>query len=401
MFSLSRGLFVFVALVSIVSVQGCGKSEAPSENGQATMKRNPGAAAEPRTEESSLVTLSTDRLTTIGIVVQPAERRSLPETITPTAVIAPNANRIAHVTSRIPARVVRVLAKLGDEVREGETLALLDSPEHGKAEAQYLKTIAKLKVAHAAFERHKLLYEKGIGALRNLQTAEAEYLLARADLDAAEQELRLLGFAAEEIERLKREGKSFHDTFPLLSPFAGRIVEKHVAAGEVVDPSTKLFTVADLSIVWIVLGIPERDLGAVQVGQEAVISVSAYPNKRFRGKVTYISDFLDERTRTAKVRVEIANPHRKLKPGMFAEAKIATRTRKVLLVPQSALLYMDEGPVVFVQQDSGFLPKAVVPGQEAGGFVEIKEGLTEGEPVVVQGGYDLKAELLKAKLGED
>lgn len=109
-FSLLRALVVFVAVVTLVSLQGCDRGEAPAENGQAEIKLNPRAAAEPRTEESSLVTLATDRLTTIGIVVQPAERGFLPETITPTAVIAPNANRIAHVTSRIPARVVRVFA---------------------------------------------------------------------------------------------------------------------------------------------------------------------------------------------------------------------------------------------------------------------------------------------------
>lgn len=399
MFSVWRTLLLLSLIAFVPLVQSCGQQDAKSEQ-SAEGPAAPGGA-EARTEEGSVVRIPADRLTALGIAVQPAKRGFLPETITVTAVIEPNVDRVSHVTSRIQARVVRVLAKLGDEVRKGETLALLDSPEHGEAEAQYLKSNARLKVALAAYERQKLIYEKKIGALKDVQAAEAEYLEAKAELDVAEQKLRLLGFAQEEIERLKQEGKSFHDTFPLLSPFAGRIVEKHVAAGEVVDPSTKLFTLADLSVVWIVLDIPERDLAKVRAGQEAVVSVSAYPNERFRGKVTYISDLLDEETRTAKVRIEITNPSRKLKPGMFAEARIASRTREALLVPKSALLYMDEGPVVFVQQDNGFLPKPVVPGQEAGGFVEVKEGLAEGEPVVAQGGYALKAELLKAKLGED
>lgn len=116
------------------------------------------------------------------------------------------------------------MAKLGDEVRKGETLALLDSPEHGEAEAQFLKANAKLKVALAAYKRQKLIHEKKIGALKDVESAEADDLEAKAELDVAEQKLRLLGFSQEEIERLKREGKSFHDTFPLLSPFARRLV---------------------------------------------------------------------------------------------------------------------------------------------------------------------------------
>jgi len=392
---------MFLVLVSILLIQGCGKREAQSENGQAETGAPSEAPAESKTQGTLLVQLPADRLTALGIAVQPTKRGFLPETLTVTAVIEPNGDRVSHVTARIPARVVRVLAKLGDDVQKGETLALLDSPEHGEAEAQYLKANARLKVALASYERQKLLYEKKIGALKDVQAAEADYLEAKAELAAAEQKLRLLGFSQDEIERLKREGKSFHDTFPLLSPFAGRIVEKHVAAGEVVDPSTKLFTLADLSTVWVTLDIYEKDLAKVKVGSAVTLSVAAYPDQRFTGKIIYISDLVDEKTRTAKVRVEVHNPGRNLKPGMFAEAKIATygETKTALLVPKSAVSYLEEGPIVFVEEGGGFAVRKVTLGEEGDGVVAIKEGLVEGEKVVVQGGYELKAELLKEQIG--
>jgi cobalt-zinc-cadmium efflux system membrane fusion protein len=188
----------------------------------------------------------------------------------------------------------------------------------------------------------------------------------------------------------------------LLSPSPGIVTEKDITLGEVVDAGKKIFTVSDLSVVWTYLDIYERDLSKIKVGQNVMVRLAAYPEKQFTGRVTYLSDLIDEKTRTIKARVEIKNPDRLLKPGMFAEARIETgaSAERKITVPKEAVFLLDEGSVVFIEKDGGFFPRRVESGKEVGGRIEILNGIWEGEKVVVAGGYYLIAEILKSQMGE-
>jgi len=395
-------LFCIVLLLFLVTpLQGCGKKEeaGPEQRQQVQATEY----AEGNAQDRSLVRIPQERLKTLNIRVETAKRGKLPRVIAATAVIEVNPYRLAHISPRIPGRIVAIYARLGDEVKKGQKLALLDSLELGEAKAQYLKAQTKLEVASTEYERQKTLYEKKIAAQKSLLAARGEYLEAKTELEAAGAKLRLIGLPETEIEDLRMQRKIVDATFPILSPFSGTIVENHIAVGEVVNESSKLYTIADLSIVWILLDVYEKDLAKIEVGHEVRVSVASYPHEPFKGKITYISDLIDEKTRTAKVRVEVPNPRRRLKPGMFAEAKIVAHGLgpEALLVPQEAIFDLGEGPIVFVKQEEGFLAKRVTLGEEGGGLVEIRSGLSLGEEVVVQGGYSLKAQLLREQIGEE
>jgi membrane fusion protein, heavy metal efflux system len=395
-------LTVLIGLMPLL--QACGKDEQEARSEKRAEGRAAGSGgAEKQGQAGAVLQISAERVKALGIRVEAVRRGAVPETITATAFIEPNANRIVHVTPRIPGKIIQVLADWGDTVKQGQRLAILDSVELREVKAQYVKAQVSMEAARVEYVRQQSLYEKGIAAQRNLLDAQREYRVARAEFEAAREKLRLYGLSPREIEAIARGPAETNASFPVLAPFAGTIVDKRVSLGEVVAPEKSLLTIADLSTVWVLLDIYEKDLAKVQVGDEVRLSVAAYPDQPFAGKITYIGDLLDEKTRTAKARVEVPNPDRRLKPGMFAEATILSRTgaKTALLVLKSAVVYLEGGPVVFVEDTEGFAARAVTLGAEGKEWLAITEGLREGERIVIQGAYELKAELLKGQMGED
>jgi membrane fusion protein, heavy metal efflux system len=401
---MGRALLMMWLIALILLVQACGREEHEAKSERRAEGPTAGSGGpENQGQEGSVLRIPADRVKALGIRVEAVRRGAVPQTITTTAFIEPNANRIVNVTPRLPGKAVQVLVDLGDAVKQGQRLALLDSVELREARAQYVKSKVSMDAARVEYERQQRLYEKGIAAQRNLLDAQREYRVAKAEFEAAQEKLRLYGLSPREIEAIAQGHAETNASFPVLAPFAGTIVDKRVSLGEVVAPEKSLFTIADLSTVWILLDIYEKDLAKVQVGDEVNLSVAAYPDQHFAGKITYISDLMDEKTRTAKARVEARNPDRKLKPGMFAEAKIVTQqgTKTALLVPKSAVVYLEEGPVVFVEAEGGFVARKVTLSEAGEEILAITEGLSGGERVVTRGAYELKAELLKGQIGED
>ncbi|MFQ5863288.1 MAG: efflux RND transporter periplasmic adaptor subunit [Candidatus Brocadiales bacterium] len=334
---------------------------------------------------------------TVKITPQTPERY-----IRATAEIQFNANRVFHVGPRVPSRVVAVFADLGDEVKEGQRLALLDSVELGNAVSEYFASKTRVSVNKANYEREKMLWEKKVSSEREMLNAKSAYLQAKAEYEAAENKLHLFGLKEEDVLALKSQTHSI-TTFPLLSPFDGTVVEKHIALGEMQDMSAHLFTIADLQVLWIILDIYEKDLAKISIGQEVKVSVSAYPDTYFHSHITYISDVIDERTRTVKVRVEVDNSERKLKPGMFVTAKIimgeTVPGHKRLIIPSSAIESYEGKKTVFVALGNyAYKMKEVFVGREFDGQVEVLEGLNEGDEVVTKGSFYLKSEIQKKML---
>ncbi|MCC7261201.1 MAG: efflux RND transporter periplasmic adaptor subunit [Candidatus Latescibacteria bacterium] len=348
--------------------------------------------------------MSRAALSTIGLQLANVERRAMGALVHTTAILKPNADRLAHVSPRRPGRVAQSLVALGQQVRQGERLLILDSVELGEAKSAFRKAMARLEVARSGYEREQRLYEEGkIASEKEMLEAKGGYLEAKAEFEAAEERLHLYGLPQAEIERINPAHDPEVSLFAVTAPLAGTVVEKHLTLGELVGPETAVCTIADLSSLWIILSIYEKDIPSVHPGQPVEVAVDAYPVKKFQGTLTYVGAMLDEQTRTVEARVEIANAEGALKPGMFARVALQTEIfSDALAVPAAALQREGEGQVVFVaQDDTSFVQRVVQVGRAFDGWIEITKGLQAGEQVATEGSFILKSELAKASFGEE
>ena len=336
-----------------------------------------------------------------GVVVALAKKQRLGGVINATGKVEGNADRTAHVSPRIPGKIVSVKASLGDSVSAGQSLAILDSVELGEAINRYHQSRTRLALAQSSMERIKVLVEKKIAPRKEILQAETEFKTAQTELRTDEDRLSLYGLSASEHNDESRKRA------PLMvrSPIAGVITEKHAIVGELSDPSKSLYTVADLSTVWVMIDINEKDLAKVRKGQSAVVTVGAFPDQKFRGRINHIADVLEQSSRTVKARIEVGNPGRKLKPEMFATAELAlpADSAPVLAVPEEALQEVEGKKVLFVADEKGieFESRNVESGRVADGMVQIVSGLKEGERYAIKGAFILKSELKKGELEGD
>ena len=396
---LASGFLVGGLFVSLLA--GCGdKAKSPENDAKQPQQEEPASkgATTPKQEEKGaekLLTLSAEEAQKAGIKVQKLALQEKAEQVMVTATIQANQDRLAHVAPRVPGRIVKVNASLGDRVKPGQPLAVLDSIDLGEARSGYLQAASEAALTQANFERAQRLNADNIIPEKDYLRARAEHEKARAALRAAADKLRMMGVSPKNLSG---------SVFPLAAPFAGTIIEKKAVLGELAQPDASLFTVADLSTLWIESDLFEKDLGKVKVGAPATATLSAYPGEIFKGRLTYISSTMDKQTRTVKARVEVPNPDGRLKPEMFATVAIAIATgggAKALLVPEDALLLLQGQPTVFVAESGGFESRAVEVGERAQGYVVLKSGVAAGESVVVSGAYALKARLLKSQIGDE
>jgi len=343
----------------------------------------------------------------VGLKIAPAEIVQLTEYLQVTGTVQPVDSRVNQVRPLARGRLEDVLVKVGDRVRKGQPLARYDNIEardlisqHAAAQAELGRMKVQLVALAKQAERARKLTE--IGA-----AAQKDYELSLAEQQSMEQNIRsqesvLDGIAA----RLRRFGVTPGDDGSaagqiIQAPFDGVILKVNSAPGKVVEPSDELFTIADLSQVWVQAEVYEKDLGRIRIGQMATITVDTYPGERFAGRVTYIGDFLDPQTRTARVRCEVSNPGTRLKLDMFASVQLPTTfSRKAVAVPQAALQQLDGKTVVFVSKGpTAFEVRTVKSGNTVQSQTEIAEGLSAGEPIVVQGAFHLKSIVAGKELG--
>lgn len=332
-----------------------------------------------------------------GIRLAEASIDAVADEITVPATVQPDQGRVAHVAPKVAGRIVRVHVRQGDRVKQGQTLATVDSIEVGEAQAAYTEARAQLDLASSSFERARALFEEQIIPQKEWLQAQADLEKARAAERAAAGRLRLLG-----VQRPTAQGE-LSSVYTLTAPFAGTVIELESAVqGELAKPEASLFTVADLSHVWAQASLPEADLGRIHVGSAAAIEVAAYPGERFEGKVTYLSSALDKETRTVQARIEVPNHKGRLKMEMFATAYIEAGAGQdqALVVPREAVVLMEGKPAVFVQEDGAFEVRSVELGQALARGTVIRAGVEPGERVVVAGAYALKARMLKSLMGE-
>jgi len=307
-----------------------------------------------------------------------AETRLLPTLVTANGVVAPDVNRTIHVTSLGAGRVVDLRVKLGDNVKKGQTLLVILSPDLSSAFSDYEKAKADEVLSHKALDRAQTLYDRGAIAAKDLETAQDSEDKAKVDLLTAEHHVQILG------------GDPAHGSplIDLKAPVSGTIVEQNVAGYEGVkslDNTPNLFTIANLAQVWVVCDVFENDLGEVRLGDAAEIHLNAFQDRVFKGKVADISRVLDPNTRSAKVRIVLGNGDGSLRPGMYAVATFRSRklTNRVI-VPATAIMRLHDKDWVFRKEgDKRFRKVAVqADGLAPDGMQEIRDGVKPGDELV-------------------
>lgn len=350
-----------------------------------------------------MVHMSEEAQKASGIEVLAAIQEPFSVPIEATAAIELNADRVAKISARTSGRLVRISASQGDAVKAGQPLAWFDSPELGQAWAEYAKAKGRVDLARKNLQREETLFEKKISPEKDVFRARQDLAEAEADLAFAHEKFHLLGLDIEQFEKKHRGDE--HPLIAVSSPISGSVIERAATQGEVVNPDKPLFTVADLSKLWVIIDIYEKDLRRVRRGTAVKVSTAAYGENIFPGTISYFGEVMDERTRTVKARVEVENANRLLKPGMFATVTIAAQAAKApkaILVPEDAVLMDGEERFVFVRTGPEiFEKKEVQQGGVFGKRVEIVKGLAPGDQVVVKGAFTLKSELKKEGLSEE
>ncbi|MCK6527696.1 efflux RND transporter periplasmic adaptor subunit [Myxococcota bacterium] len=358
--------------------------------------------------EREEVALTPEAMRSAEIRLVTAERRPLSGTLTVPARFAFTQDGVVKVGARVAGRVAEIPVRLGQDVRRGQVLALMESPELGQARAEYLAAAKRAQVAETNLDRARGLVDKGISAARDVREAEADLAEAQAAVDTADARLHALGLSEAEVKALKAD-EHFSSQFPLRSPLTGTVVQVDATLGESVEGASHLFTVGDLSRLWAILEIAESDVARVRPGQPVALTVGSLPEARFEGKVDYVGDVVEEQSRTVEVRVAVGNPERALKPGMFATAEIAvggapeapTGAPSAVVIPREAVQAVGGEAVVFVAVGPNrFRPVEVEVGATTASEAEVRIGLTGGETVVARGAFILKSELSKESMGD-
>jgi len=388
---------ILILLVGFaVFISGCGKKESPKEEKQVAEKKGGHEK-----EESGVVTLSEEKQKAAGIETAKIALESISVPISATAVIELNADRVSKISPRTSGKIVRLIASLGDRVKAGQPLAYFDSPELGQIWAEYLKAKGRVELTRKNLKREETLFEKKISPEKDVLKARQELSEAETDLNLSKERFRLLGIDVTPFEAERKNGE--HPLLPLSAPISGVVIEKSVSQGEVVGTEKALFTVADLSTLWVVIDIYEKDIPRVKTGMGVKVAVTAFPDRDFRGRISYIGDVVDEKTRTVKARVTVDNSGGLLKPGMFATVNIISdKTERALVVPTSAVQREGKNTIVFVARDkSNFERRVITIGPEVSGYHQVMSGVKEGEQVVTQGAFILKSEAMKGLMKED
>ncbi|HKY21165.1 MAG TPA: efflux RND transporter periplasmic adaptor subunit [Vicinamibacterales bacterium] len=369
----------------------------------ADMPSPAGAEPSPRAAATSsnaplpdvIVPLSQDAVERAGIVVAPVTSGTSGTEIRLPGVVEPNAYRQVVVTPLVAGRVTKVGPALGDRVRRGQTVAEIYSPALAEAQTRYVSAQAMLDAHDRELQRTQKLVEIGAASRQELEKIHAEHAAQTAAVQSARSQLELLGVSASALEKMV-PGHNVSATTNVPAPIDGVVTERGANVGLNVDTATKLFTVVDLSMVWVVADLYEKDFSRVRVGSEAVITTSARPELTLRGRVSYIDPQISADTRTAKVRIAVPNTGGELRLGMYANVVVAGASgTSVPRVPRDAVQNVGDRTVVYLanQKEPGkFVEREVRLGQTSGEQVEIVSGVQPGDVVVTEGSFFVRSE---------
>ncbi len=330
------------------------------------------------------------------IVVAAARRINLLPSIDLLGSVDFDAQSVADVGSRVSGRLTSVMVQLGEEVHVGQAIAQIEGPEIGDAIADMLGARARFTAATSNAAREQALGAEHLTNASSVEQSRAHAIALQAEARGAEQRLLAVGLSHGEIEALA-SGRGIRQ-ITLRSPLEGEVVMRNGYMGQVVDPTHVVVRVADLDTVWVMLDVYERDLSRVRVGDVAEIRSESHADRVFSGRVGHVESTVDVRTRTARVRIEVDNEGRLLRPGQFVRARVMTHgeSRQAVCVVARALTQFDGAQSLFVEVGRNHYElRAVEVGMRAGDDVEIVRGLAENDAVVTDGVFALKSELLR------
>jgi len=346
-------------------------------------KLNESSSEEHHEEEahSSIVHLDQHKIFHAGLKTEIVQEKSIAVPLTLSGKVGFDERKIAHITSRIPGRVEEVRVFTNDNVASNTVVAEIYSQDFISLQYEFIQAIERME--------------------RSLQGSQDEQKTAQSLYESVLQKLTILELSDDDINDL-RTSKKPKQYYSIRAPFAGTILESKVKKGMFLQSGEELFDFADLSTVWVLADVYERDLARVRPGMKAEVSTTFYPGS-FNGTITSIYNVVDEKTRTVKARIELNNSSRRLKPEMYCTVKIQTQFGKeTIKIPSTALMGDTEKHFVFVAiNDSTFERRDIRTGVETKEFAEVIDGLLIGERIVVVGSFFLKSELAKETFGEE
>ena len=364
-----------VMVTALVALSACGRHEA--------------APVEPPAPPAGEVWLTSEQVDRGRIRTEAAADHTVRDTLLAAGRVVFDEERTTHVFSPVSGRVARVLVQTGDRVKRGAPLAVVESPDVGAASADLAKAMAELTSADHERQRQKDLAASHATSEREQERAEDDYRKARAEVDRARQKASLL--RAGHVDRVSQ-------SYTLTAEMDGEVIARNIAPGAEVQgqygggTAMELFTLGDTSRVWVLAAIHEVDLGRVQAGSRASVSVVAYPQTSFEGAVDWVPSSLDPATRAAEVRIKLDNADRRLRPGMFATVRLTEEERRTLAVPRASLVRLGEQTVVYERRGEApgglarfvRVPLSVDEGAE-GSWTPVSQGVQPGAQVVVEG----------------
>jgi RND family efflux transporter MFP subunit len=404
----NRNTAAVVAVVAVVAIAGVAILAWflwPSQAGKPVPAPRSISVEGPANEGTSpaeqKLILTPEQLQRAGIKVEPVGEKAAPEMAAQmaTGIVQPNAYHETPVISLVSGIVRSVRAELGQAVGRGQTLAVVSSNELAETESRYVTAFAELDEHHKHHRRTAKLVEIGAASREEFEMATTKLKTAEADVANMRQKLLLLGLSPQRVNGLNTSSQVSSEVL-IPSPASGSITTRTVNPGEVIEANKELMRVTDLSSVWVAGQVYEKDLGRVIVGSGASVSTDAYPGRVFRGRVSYVDPRVDPATRTAQVRIELANPGQALKIGMYVNVAFATiggAENTVPVVPVVAVQNINNQQTVFVATNDAnvFVLRPVRLGPESNGYYPVLEGLVVGDRVVTEGSFLLRAEWLK------
>lgn len=412
-----RRWMAVLVLAGATGIAGCGDKTAPgpddtpaghgenahaeNESSSGHERHSAGETGHAHGASANRVTLNPRQLKQLDIEIGEARAGRADAIVEAPATVRFDADRVAHVGPRLQAKVVSVEADLGETVRAGDVLAVLDSVALGQAKAAYLTAAARYRTRQAAYARDRKLAEDQIVSDSDLAESRAAYQQARAERRAAQAELTLYGLDTDAIQAIDGAGDTPLSRLTLTAPRAGTIARRDLVAGQTVDTNETPIHIVDTTRMWLMIDAAEQALPRLSVGQGVRFSVRPLPDRVFDGKIDWIAPQLDDAARTVRIRAVVDNPDGALKAGMFARAHIdtagqgGTLSASIALVPVDAVQKIEQRDGVFVpgEHDGAFVFTPVETGAENDGAVEIRRGIAPGDTVVTRGAFDLKAAL--------
>ncbi len=390
-------LFIIVLIVSVQAVAEDESHEHAAANQHDQHKEHEG-------HDAPELKFSNAELAEFSIKLAQASSGEINKTLALTGEVIIAPERLYHIVPRVPGVVRKVFKHLGDQVNSGEILATLSSRELADAKAEYVAADSLMQLADANLKREQNLYKSKVTSRRKYLAAKQVHTEISIKRTAARQHLQAIGLTEQATRSILRNTSNDLTLYALTAPSAGVIIAKHAAQGELLDTTTRSFTVADLSQVWVNLMVYQKDLPYIRQGQQVLISTRfglANQETIALSHISWLSPILDETTRSATARVVLDNSAGHWRPGLFVNGKVSiANTHAEIVISLSALQTIEGQTIVFVQHAVGeFEPQVVQVGHRDHQQVEILQGLTAGQTYVSENAFVLKAQSQKASFG--